>query len=647
MIVGVAGHIDHGKSALTRALTGVDTDRLKEEKARGISIDLGFAYLPSPAGGIIGFVDAPGHRRFIRNMIAGASGVDVLLLVVAADDGVMPQTREHLAIAGLLGVRRGLIALSKTDLVPDDWRAAMIEETRALVDASPLAGAELFPVSTRTGEGVEALRAALFEMAEKKPSARDDDGRFRLAVDRCFTLAGAGTVVTGPVMSGSVSLGDVVTVSPSGIEARVRGLHAQNRAAETGRRGDRCALNLAGERVSKDAIARGDMIVDPFLHAPVDRIDCALRLLESEPRALTHWTPVRLHHGAAERSARIALLQNAPIAPGETGRVQLVLDAPVAAAAGDVFVIRDASGVRTMGGGRFLDLRAPRRRRKSPDRLTQLAAMAESDHAQRLRALLGCKPFYVNAVSFARDHALVERAMAAALDAVPHADANGDIFSRKTWNRLRENAREALEDFHEMHPSETGMTSARLAEALDPALQSDVAESVLDALAKEGVLSVSGGAYRLPDHKLTLGGQDEIAWARMAPHFRGEARFRPPRVNEVAERLRLKEDDARRVLKTKARQGETVEIVADHFFLRDAIDEAAAIAEDLGAASPDGFFAAAALRDRLDNGRKLSIQILEYFDRQGVTFRRGDQRRIDAQRLGRFLGRAQIAGAAE
>ena len=246
MIVGAAGHVDHGKSALVRALTGVDTDRLKEEKARGISIDLGFAYLPTNNGDIIGFVDAPGHHRFMRNMIAGAAGIDVLMLVVAADDGVMPQTREHLAIAELLGIKKCLVALTKTDLVPDDWREAMAAEVRELLAETGFAAAPVLSVSSRTGDGIDGLRKELLCMAPAaKPRAAE--GRFRLAVDRCFTISGAGTIVTGPVMSGSVSAGDIVMVSPAGFSARIRAIHAQNRPAETGRCGERCALNLTGD----------------------------------------------------------------------------------------------------------------------------------------------------------------------------------------------------------------------------------------------------------------------------------------------------------------------------------------------------------------------------------------------------------------
>jgi selenocysteine-specific elongation factor len=268
MIIGTAGHIDHGKTSLVRALTGVDGDRLKEEKARGITIDLGFAYLPLDDGHVLGFVDVPGHERFVHTMAAGASGIDIALLVVAADDGVMPQTLEHLAILDLLRIERGLVALTKVDLVPPERLAEVTAQIREATAGTMLGKADILPVSSTTGLGVDALRDRL-AMEARALGERRADGRFRLAVDRVFTLAGIGVVVTGTVLSGTVRVKDQVMLSPSGLTARVRSLHAQNRQVEMGRAGDRCALNLAGEGISKDAIQRGDMLVDPFLHAPI------------------------------------------------------------------------------------------------------------------------------------------------------------------------------------------------------------------------------------------------------------------------------------------------------------------------------------------------------------------------------------------
>ena len=319
MIIGTAGHIDHGKTSLVRRLTGVDTDRLKEEKERGITIALGFAYWPQSDGRIVGFIDVPGHEKLVHTMLAGASGIDLLLLVVAADDGVMPQTREHLDIARLLGIERTVVALTKADLVEGERLAEAQGEIAALLAATPFADAPILPVSTVTGDGIDELAQLLRELAQAS-QLRRSDGAFRLAVDRCFTLPGAGTVVTGTVLSGKVSAGDGVTVSPSGIVARVRSIHAQNRPAESGAAGDRCALNLAGPDVAKDAIVRGDMIVSPALHAPATRIDAELTVLASEKKPLAMWQPVRLHHGSSETGAAssCSATRSRPARPGRS-----------------------------------------------------------------------------------------------------------------------------------------------------------------------------------------------------------------------------------------------------------------------------------------------------------------------------------------
>ncbi|EBV3600107.1 selenocysteine-specific translation elongation factor, partial [Salmonella enterica subsp. enterica serovar Virchow] len=332
MIVGTAGHIDHGKTALVKALTGVDGDRLAEEKARGITIDLGFAYADLGAGAVTGFVDVPGHERLIHTMLAGAGGIDLALLVVAADDGPMPQTREHLAILSMLGLSRGAVALTKADLADETRREKTIAEIAALLAPTPLAGAPILPVSALTGEGVADLRALLVA-AERETASRARDGPFRLAVDRSFTLPGIGTIVTGTALSGRVAIGDPVIVSPSGLAARVRGIHAQNMPAQDGFAGQRCALNLAGDGVTKDAIRRGDVVLAPDLHAPTDRIDATLTLLAEEPKPVTAWFPARLHSNSVEAGVRIVPLAG-DIGSGQSGLVQLVLDRPIAASVG-------------------------------------------------------------------------------------------------------------------------------------------------------------------------------------------------------------------------------------------------------------------------------------------------------------------------
>ncbi len=639
MIIGTAGHIDHGKTALVGALTGVNTDRLKEEKARGISIDLGFAYLPAPDGSVLGFVDVPGHEKFIRNMLAGATGIDFVLLVVAVDDGVMPQTLEHLAIVDLLGIRHGMVALTKADHADAARRDEVTAEIADTLSGTTLAGADIVPVSTVTGEGIDALRAALFDAAALH-GARTGSGRFRLAVDRSFTLAGAGTIVTGTVLSGTVMVGDRVTVSPAGLSARVRTIHAQNRPTERGHTGERCALNLAGEAISREAITRGNVVLDPALHAPTARIDATLRVLAGERRPVSHWLPVRLHHAAAEVGARVALLEAAPIAPGAEGRVQLVLDTPLAAAVGDRFVLRDTSAQRTIGGGRFADLRGPARRRRTAERKAQLDAHALENAQHALAALLACAPHYVDLSSFARDRALAAADMEKIVAdlkvvALPVADTRLGI-SDATARDVKATITSALGAFHREHAEAPGLDIEQLRRTCAPRFSAPFFRALLQIFAETRALSLEGATVRLPTHSVQLRPQDEKLFARIKPLLSGAERFRPPRVRDVATTLAIPEQQIRALCKQLAKLGRLDEVAPDHFFLRTTVAEMAHMLPGLAAAAPSGEFSAAQLRDHLDNGRKVAIQILEFFDRHGVTARRGDLRRINAQRINLF-----------
>jgi selenocysteine-specific elongation factor len=635
MIIGTAGHIDHGKTALVRALTGVDTDRLKEEKARGISIELGFAYLPAPDGTVLGFVDVPGHEKFVHHMLAGATGIDFVLLVVAADDGVMPQTREHLAIVDLLGIRHGVVALTKCDLVPAERRLEVADDIAALLAPTRLAGVDVIDVSAATGEGIDRLRQQLFAAA-RTVTARAADGRFRLSVDRSFTLRGTGTVVTGTVLSGRVAVGDRVVISPSGREARVRSIHAQNCAANEGVAGQRCALNLAGDGIAKDEIARGDMVLDPSLHAPADRIDAVFRLLPSETKPLMLWTPVRLHHAAAEVAARLVPLSEDVVTPGAEGFVQLVLDKPIPAAAGDRFVLRDTTAQHTLGGGMFVDLRAPGRKRRLPERLAQLHARALGDPANALAALLARPPFFVDLVAFTRDRGLAATqagAMATRLGLVTEAAAGSEFaLANPAWEQFGASVVAALETAHRDNPGLKGVGIERLRMRAVPLLPLPAFMPFLQRLAKGGSVVLDGAAVRLARHEASLAPEDEKIWVRILPLLSGAERFRPARVAEIAASLSLREADVRRLLKSLAKMTKVDEIAPDHFFLRTTVAEMVDVVADLSAKGTSGQFSAAEFRDRLDNGRKVAIQVLEFFDRHSVTVRRGDLRRLNEAR---------------
>ena len=639
MIVGTAGHIDHGKTTLVKALTGVDCDRLKEEKARCMTIDLGFAYLPTDAGAVLGFIDVPGHERFVHTMLAGASGIEFALLVVAADDGIKPQTLEHLAILDLLGIKRGVVALTKTDIVSPERLATVAGDIRATVTGTLLEGCDILPVSAVTGQGVGELSARLAAEAALTVDRAAED-RFRLAVDRVFTLRGVGVVVTGTVLSGSVQVGDRELVSPSGLPARVRSLHTQNSPAEIGQAGDRCALNLVGQGISKEAIRRGDMVVDPELHAPTDRIDARLRLLPNVAKPIGQWFPVRLHHAAAEVGARVVLLSDDPIRSGESADVQLVLDQPIAAALPDRYVIRDVSARHTLGGGQFIDLRPPVRRRRTPERQAQRVAMAVADPETALAALLDTPPFAWDLAVFSRDRALkaeqTER-LAEKLKLVLLASGTSRIaMSLDRWRSFTSSLLEQLAAYHADNPDLQGIGREKLRRLLQPRLPARAFIVALQRLACGGELVLDASFVRLATHTVRLTSKDEAAWSEISPLLSGAERFRPPRVRDIVASTGRSEGEVRRLLKLAGRMGWTDEVAHDHFFLRTTVHEMVTIIDTIAAHSDGGTFTAAEFRDRLANGRKVAIQILDFFDRHGVTLRRGDLRRINKHRLDLF-----------
>ena len=649
MIVGTAGHIDHGKTALVRSLTKVDTDRLKEEKERGISIDLGFAYLPLSGDEkhILGFVDVPGHEKFVHTMLAGAASIDFVMLVVAADDGIMPQTREHLAIVNLLGIRRGVAVITKSDLAEPERLAEVEIAIRNELALTELADIPVLAVSSVSGVGIGEL-GTLLENEARAFGGRRASGRFRLAVDRSFKLKGAGTVVTGTVLSGKVAIGDHLLISPSGREARVRTIHAQNRPSEIAEARDRCALNLAGDGISKEAVHRGDMLVSPGLHRPTDRIDASLQILPCEKKPVGQWFPIRLHHAAAEVGARIVLLRDEELRPGAEDRVQLVLDRPIAAAAGDRFVIRDVSAQRTIGGGRFLDLRPPQRKRRSPERMAQLDAYSIDDPVEAARALLSAEPYYLDAAAFLRDRALADdpQGLAQALDAVMLPQPNSVLLLLpERWDALRADILARLAAFHAENPDLIGMGVERLRLLLKPRLPAPAFRAAIAALVEADLLRLDGAWLRLRDHEVTMSAADEALWQRIAPLLGGDARFRPPRVRDIAGLLDEREEDIRRLLKLAGRMGRVHEVAHDHFFLRATIAEMIGILSDMDAAFDSGWFIAARFRDRVDSGRKVAIQILEFFDRNSVTIRRGDMRRLNRRKLDLFGDFAQTASA--
>lgn len=629
MIIGTAGHIDHGKTALVRALTGVDTDRLPEEKARGITIDLGYAYQPIASGEILGFVDVPGHERLVHTMIAGATGIDFVLLVVAADDGPMPQTREHLQVLDLLGLGHGAVALTKIDRVSAERVAEVTTAIRNLLADTPLADSPLFAVSALTGAGIAELRQFLQNVATLH-APRSSTARFRLAVDRCFTLTGIGTVVTGTAHSGTVKVGDHLLIAPSGREVRVRAIHAQNQPVDCGLAGQRCALNLTGPAVERQAIHRGDEIIDPALHFPTSRLDVELRVLSTEAQPLRHWLPVHCHVGANDITGRLAVLEGDAIAPGATGLAQLILDQPLTALHGDRFIVRDQSAQRTLGGGRILDIAPPTRGRRKPQRLALLHAFSQTEPLAAIRAALTVTEHGLDLGLLSR-HWNLEPAQEVALTGLPDLKVapgpNGAVlFAPDRWQALRERVLATLTDEHARFPERLGPDRERLRRIAAPTLSRPVFAALLDDLTAQRQLVRTGPWMHLPEHQVQLAPDDALLWRdRIAPLLRNQP-FNPPRVRDLARQLSLEEERIRRLLKQLSGMGEVFQVAHDHFFIRDAVAELAAIVRDL--ADHDGQARAAAFRDRIGGGRKVAIHILEFFDRLGYSHRVGDGHRV-------------------
>ncbi len=623
VVVGTAGHIDHGKTALVKALTGVDTDRLEEEKRRGITIDLGFA--PLDLGDIsASVVDVPGHEGFIRNMVAGATGVDLALLVVAADEGVMPQTTEHLAILRFLGVSRGVVALTKCDLAPDAaWRELVTDEIRSKVAEAFGAAWPVVEVSAVTGAGLEQLRKTLVEQA-RALAARPEDDRFRLPVDRSFALPGAGTIVTGTLWSGTAAEGDRLTVLPAGAEVRVRSIEVHGHAAARAEPGRRVALALVG--VSREQAARGAVVVGGEGWRPSRALDVAVTMLPEAAPKLRPRVRVRIHHGTAEVLARIVVAPDADLRAGPVP-ARLLLEAPLVARAGDRFVVRSYSPVTTIGGGVVLDPWGEdadaARRRRAP----RLAAEIPASDAGLVSLLVRRR----GARGLARQElevgAGMERArLAAALAAaLPPGlvEADGWLVAAQEVEALAARLGHALDRFHAEHPLEQGMPlqswRASAGEVARPLL--DLAESRL--IAGSRVLRDTS-VVRRADWKPRLGGAAQQLREALLDALR-RAGAEPPSVAELS--ALHPGADVGGLLRLMAREGVVVPVGKDRFYetaaLRDEKDRLVTALTDLGSATP------AQLRDRLGRSRKWLIPFLEWCDTQGITRRKGDQRVLE------------------
>jgi selenocysteine-specific elongation factor len=628
MIVATAGHIDHGKTLLVKTLTGVDTDRLPEEKARGISIDLGFAYLPLATGGLIGFVDVPGHERFIRNMLAGVCGIDFALLVVAADDGIMPQTIEHLHILDLLHVPRGAAVITKTDRV-DAGRAREVEQSvAALLEPTALAGSPVLRVSAVTGDGIAGLRELLIAEAARQSARQTAGQHFRYAVDRTFSVPGSGTVVTGTVFNGSVKAGERLTVSPSGTAVRVRGIQIQGKAADKASAGDRCALNLTG--IELDAVHRGDWVLAPEIHKPAQRLDARVTVLAGESHALEHWTPVHLHLATSDVTARVATRRGDAVAPGASAVVQLVLDQPIGALRGDRFILRDQSATRTLGGGYVLDPFAPATRRSSRARLAELSALENEAPDAALAALLQQEAPAIDLARFELVYNLAAERAAKLYESAKLVALGKDARIAITQARHGQIGAAVIahvSDFHRRQPQAAGEDVETLRAAVAPDLITDAFSTVLRRLTDERKIETSSSTVRLPGHNATANAADDRLWQTVRPALESSG-FNAPPVRDLAAQVKLKEAVLKDFLYRKAKTGEVMRVTGDRFYPRATLATLAAIAQATAQAQASAQFTAAQYRDATGVGRSLAIEILEFLDSLGITQRVGDARKM-------------------
>ncbi len=605
-VVGTAGHIDHGKSTLVTALTGIDPDRLAEEKRRGMTIDLGFAHMRLPSGREIGIVDVPGHARFMRNMLAGAHGLDAVLVVIASDEGVMPQTREHLEILDLLEVRRGIAVLTKVDLVDPEWLGMVRAEVAKTLEGTSLAGAAVLDVSASTGHGLSELVTALDALLEHSEQ-RQDSGRPRLPVDRVFTMSGFGTVVTGTLVDGSVRVGDELRVFPSGRLVRVRGLQRHNEKVETVGPGSRVAANLSG--VEKSELARGDVLAPQGAIEPTRRVDATVRVLGSAPQPLRHGAQVLLHTGTAEVGYRLIMLEGDEIAPGSEGWVQLYLERPIAAAARDRFVLRVPSPAMTVAGGSLVDI-APRKHPRHDSAVREsLVRRAAGDVLQEeLRK-------YPRGVTIGR---LLKATVAPEADVSKlHARRVGEwLFSDDAWQSIATRAARELEAFHGAYPLRPGMAREELRSRLGVAAASFPA--VVRGLVEDGRVVERNGSLAAPAHSVTLDPTTGPA-AELVTLLARES-FTPPSLGEAMQQTGATEETVRALVQS----GEIVRLSSDVALTKNAYASALELVKELIQAN--GSVTVAQLRDRMGASRRPVLALLEYLDAQRVTRRIGDSR---------------------
>ena len=628
LILGTAGHIDHGKTSLVKALTGIDTDRLKEEKARGITIELGFAHLDLPGGLSFGIVDVPGHERFVRTMVAGVGGMDLVMLTIAADEGIMPQTREHLDILRLLGVKAGLVVLTKRDMVDPEWLDLVTEEVRDFVAGSFLEGSPIVPVSSHSGEGLEELKRELARLAEQAAEKRHE-GQFRLPVDRVFTVAGFGTVVTGTLLSGEIRAGDELELLPGGLEGRVRGIQAHGAKQEKGLAGQRLAVNLQG--IDLDQVRRGDVVAPRGVFRPTRAVDARLDYLASATHDLKHRATLRLHSATYEVPAQVILLDRDVLSPGESAHVQLRLKSPALLLAGDSYILRSSSPAATVAGGVVLDPFPPRRRRRSDEALQLLHALENGEHQATVSLLIGQGllsgiPFDDILLRSGIPRKALEAALAALLtsgEVVQMIREPRVFLARGAVEALKKGLTDELTAYLAAHPLKEGIAREELKTRLPKRSDPRFFTPLLAALERDGVV--------IPDRELVKPAGRAARPTAAADGLEGkmaafiaEGGIEPPTVKEIMERFRCDEKQVRDNLALLTRSGQVVRISADLFYGAEALDglreKLVALLREKGEIIPTSF------REQTNLSRKFLIPLLEHFDSEKITIRVGDKR---------------------
>jgi len=626
-VLATAGHVDHGKSSLVQALTGINPDRLQEEQERQMTIDLGFAWMTLPYGEQVGIIDVPGHRDFIENMLAGVGGIDAALLVVAADEGVMPQTREHLAILDLLEVERGVVALTKIDLVEDEWQELVCDEIEQLLKETHLADVPIVAVSATTGEGLDSLVTAMSETLQDAPPRRDF-GRPRLFIDRVFTISGFGTVVTGTLVDGSLRVGQEVEILPGRIKGRIRGLQTHKTKIEEAVPGSRVAANLAGVEVRD--LSRGDVVTNPGTYQPTRLIDVRLKLLSDAVSVIKHDQQVKLFHGTAQRLARVRLLGMETMRPGDQRWLQLVVDKPLVVSRGDRFILRRPSPGATLGGGRVVDAHPARRhRRKDPEQMERLERLLQGTPSQVLaQSLMSLGP-----TSLRRAIRHSGLAPDAALQAIEELRATGELIALedgpldlsskvlvidgRTWEGLRDRIEWELQSFHQLNPLRAGMPREELKSRLR--LDGKVYSAVIRLAAEKGVVVVDGTWVRSIHHAITLTTSQQQNVDSLLERFHASP-LNPPSVKECNQAVGVN------LMAYLLESGRLTQVSPDVVFTIGVYNEM--VEAVCHALNEGGTITVAKARDLLNTSRKYALALMEHLDAIGITVRDGDLRRL-------------------